>query len=63
VGGAAVSRSFCPSAEEEAVAGAVVDSVAAVVLVAAAEEGLGASVVEEVSAVAALADPGDVWLE
>jgi len=37
--------------------------VAAADLVVEAEEDLAASVVEEVSAVAALADPGDAWLE
>jgi hypothetical protein len=52
-------------AEDVAVAGAAaaLAVVAALVAAAEAEEDLGGSVAEEVSAVVALADPGDAWLE
>jgi len=50
-------------AEDAAVDGEAADLAVVVDSAAAAEEDLVDSVVVEVSAVAALADPGDTWLE
>jgi len=54
---------FFPSAEDAEVGGAVVALEAAAVSAEAEEEALEASEAEAVSAAAALADPGDAWLE